>query len=170
MRRLFYFCALAVFPALLLAEPVAPVPVNIALVKRDTGTFYMPGAIRGYGELQFLLDTGSSFMVIGESVLERLKADGTAKFSREIRGVMADGRPRVVPLYRLAALRLGENCWVHDVEAAVLEKGTRAIVGMDVLARLAPFTFSLQPAQLALNGCRPEASNTLARAAEKTPQ
>jgi predicted aspartyl protease len=158
MRRLFGLCLLGIFPALVLAGPDASSgAVNVTLERRETGTFYLPGEIQGYGELQFLLDTGSSYMVVGEPVLERLKAQGTASFSREIRGVMADGRPRVVPLYRVAALRLGESCWVHDVEVAVFDKGARAILGMDVLARLAPFTFSLKPPQLGLSGCRPAA-------------
>jgi hypothetical protein len=63
-------------------------------------------------------------------------------------------------------LRLGEHCWVHDVEVAVLDKGTRAILGMDVLSRLAPFTFSTVPPQLGLSGCRSEANGTLAEVAK----
>jgi predicted aspartyl protease len=157
MRRLFCLWVFGVFPVLALAGSDPSNAVNVSLVRRDTGTYYLPGEIRGYGEIQFLLDTGSSYMVVGESILSRLKTLGAAVFSREIHGVMADGRPRVVPLYRIAALRLGQNCWVHDVEVAVLEDGTRAILGMDVLSRLAPFTFSAQPPQLGLSGCRPDA-------------
>ena len=134
------------------AQPSAP--QKVALQKRDTGTFYLDGAIEGFGEMEMLVDTGSSYLVIGEPVLEKLKAAGKAKFSRKLSGKMADGQAKVVPLYRISSLRLGESCWVRDVEAAVIPGQTRAIVGMNVLSRLAPFTFSAEPADLLLHQCQ----------------
>lgn len=142
------------------AETLAP--TKVALQKRDTGTFYVNGAIEGFGELDMLVDTGSSYLVIGEPVLEKLKAAGQARFSRRLSGKMADGRPKIVPLYRISSLRLGESCWVHDVEAAVLPAQNRAIVGMNVLSRLAPFTFSAEPADLLLHQCQASAEALIA--------
>jgi predicted aspartyl protease len=142
---------------------------QVALTQSDTGTFYLAGGIQGYGDLQFLLDTGSSYTVIGEGILKQLQTGGDAQWSREVQGRMADGRPRVVPLYRINALRLGDNCWVHGVEAAVLGEDTRPILGMDVLARLAPFTFSMEPPRLELNRCRAEAPAELAETSRGTP-
>lgn len=157
MRRFFGFWAFLVFSARVVAGPDVWVAEDVSLSKRDTGTFYLAGEIRGYGGLQFLLDTGSSYTVIGDAILKALLATGDAKLSRKVQGTMADGRPKVVPLYRIAAMRLGERCWVHGVEAAVLTEGTRAILGMDVLSRLAPFTFTAEPPQLALSRCLPDA-------------
>jgi clan AA aspartic protease (TIGR02281 family) len=131
-----------------------PAFTAVALQKHDAGTFYVAGAIEGYGELRMLVDTGSSYVVIGEAVLAKLQKTEGAVYSRDLEGVMADGSKRVIPLYRLAALRIGESCWVHDVEAAVFPGQTRPILGMNILSRVAPFTFSADPPQLAVQQCQ----------------
>ena len=128
--------------------------VSVDLERRESGTFYVPGAIQGYGEVELLVDTGSSFLVINETMLSDLEKAGRASFSHELRGSMADGSATVVPVYRLAGLRLGAECWIRDVEAAVFPGTSRPILGMNILARLAPFTFSTDPPRLALNQCR----------------
>lgn len=152
----------------------APRAQKISLEKRDTGTFYVPATLRGYGELELLVDTGSSYLVISDKILEKLKASGDAKFSRELSGTMADGRRHVVPLYRLSGLRLGEACWIENVEAAVLKTGSRAeatrpILGMNILSRLAPFTFSADPADLLLSQCKAKISADALAAYERFP-
>lgn len=126
----------------------------IEIEKRPAGTFYIEGAIEGVGELSMLVDTGSSYLVITEPMLETLKTAGRARYSRGLEGHMADGSVRVVPLYKLDGIRLGAACWVHDVEAAIFPAGSRTILGMNVLSRLAPFTFSAEPAQLGLAHCQ----------------
>jgi len=133
--------------------------VAVALQKHDAGTYYVDGALRGYGDLRMLVDTGSSYLVIGEKILAQLVAAEGATYSRELQGVMADGSTRVIPVYRIAALRLGAHCWVHDVEAAVFPGQTRPILGMNVLMRLAPFTFSTEPAELGVQCQLPPAAS-----------
>jgi predicted aspartyl protease len=130
-----------------------PAAVFVDLHRRATGTFYIPGAIQGYGDVDLLVDTGSSFVVINEAMLAALESSGRAIFSHELRGCMADGSDTVVPIYRLAGVRLGAECWIQDVEAAVFPGASRPILGMNILVRLAPFTFSTEPPQLALNQC-----------------
>ena len=142
------------------AGPVGAQYTNVSLQKHDAGTFYVSGALRGYGELRMLVDTGSSYLVISEQILGGLMAAGNAKYSRELQGVMADGSTRVIPVYKLAALRLGANCWIHDVEAAVFPGATRPILGMNILARLAPFTFSADPPELNVQQCQAPAVET----------
>ncbi len=126
----------------------------VEIQKRSAGTFYIAGAIDGLGALDLLVDTGSSYLVITETMLDELKGAGRAQYSRGLEGRMADGSTRVVPLYRLDSLRLGADCWVHDIEAAIFPAGSRTILGMNVLSRLAPFTFSAEPAQLGLAHCQ----------------
>ena len=130
-----------------------PAQVLVDLERRETGTFYVSGAIQGYGEVDFLVDTGSSFLVINEAMLSDLEKAGSATFSHDLRGCMADGSDTVVPVYHLAGLRLGAECWIPDVEAVVFPGTSRPILGMNILGRLAPFTFSTQPPQLGLNQC-----------------
>lgn len=138
------------------AVPAGFTPV--ALQKHTAGTYYIGAAIAGYGEVRLLVDTGSSYLVISEAILDSLKSAGTAHYTRDLEGAMADGSTRVIPVYRISALRLGDNCWVHDVEAAVFPGNTRPILGMNVLSQLAPFTFSADPPQLGLQQCQGEAA------------
>lgn len=125
----------------------------VSMRAHSAGTFYIEGAIRGYGNLEFLVDTGSSFPVISADMLEVLQNNNAAEYVRELGGTMADGSRRVVPVYRLGEIRLGENCWLQDVEVAVFPAGSRPILGMSTLSRLAPFTFSANPPELGLSRC-----------------
>lgn len=144
--------------ALLLAAPAAfagaPGFTPVALQRHDAGTFYVDGAIAGYGDIRLLVDTGSSYLVLNETILEQLKVSGGARYTRNLEGMMADGTSRVIPLYSIDSLRLGENCWVHDVEAAVIPGSVRPILGMNILSRLAPFTFSADPPELGVAQCQ----------------
>lgn len=142
--------ALASGPALAAAPSFTPV----ALQRHDAGTFYVDGAIAGYGELRLLVDTGSSYLVLNEMILAQLKAAGGAHYTRNLEGMMADGSSRVIPLYRIESLRLGENCWIHGVEAAVIPGAVRPILGMNILSRLSPFTFSADPPELGVHQCQ----------------
>lgn len=128
--------------------------VTVGLQRHSAGTFYVAGALEGYGTINFLVDTGSSYLVINETVLAVLKKAGKVSPGRELDGVMADGSRRIIPTYRLAGLRLGKSCWIDEVEAAVISGNTRPILGMEVLSRLAPFTFSADPAHLVLARCQ----------------
>jgi clan AA aspartic protease (TIGR02281 family) len=130
-----------------------PVAVSVAMERRDSGTFYISGAIQGYGDVALLVDTGSSFLVINEAMLVDLEKAGSASYSHELHGSMADGSDKAVAVYRLAGLRLGAECWIRDVEAVVFPGTSRPILGMNILTRLAPFTFSTDPPQLDLNQC-----------------
>jgi predicted aspartyl protease len=157
MTQCFRSAALALISTMTSLGALAATPAGftpVALQKHDAGTFYIDGAIAGYGDLRMLVDTGSSYLVISEAILKDLKDAGGATYSRNLEGVMADGSSRVIPMYRLSGLRLGENCWVHDVEAAVFPGRARPILGMNILARLAPFTFSAEPPELGLQQCQ----------------
>ena len=160
MNHLFRSCSRRLAAVLLgfsLLSPLAPAGAaeftEVALRKHDAGTFYVDGALQGYGDLRMLVDTGSSYLVIGQAILDDLLKAGEARYSRQLEGIMADGSSRVIPVYRIAALRLGASCWINDVEAAILPGQTRPILGMNVLSRLAPFTFSAEPAQLRVQQC-----------------
>jgi clan AA aspartic protease (TIGR02281 family) len=142
----------AVLSSTVHAEPAEFTAIEIE--KRSAGTFYIGGEIDGAGELDMLVDTGSSYLVITEPMLATLKTTGRASYSRGLEGHMADGSVRVVPLYKISSIRLGASCWVHDVEAAIFPAGSRTILGMNVLSRLAPFTFSAEPASLGLAHCQ----------------
>jgi predicted aspartyl protease len=100
-----------------------------------------------------LVDTGSSYSTISSADLENLQRQERAHFVRELTGVMADGRELIVPIYRLSSIAIGQNCWLHDVEAAVFPQQVRNILGLSALLKAAPFTFSLDPPALILSNC-----------------
>lgn len=154
MRSKIAALALCVMAPVVQAEGPLAEFTAVEIERRSAGTFYVAGVIEGLGVLDLLVDTGSSYLVITETMLAELKRLGRAQFSRGLEGRMADGSVREVPLYRIDGVRLGAACWVHDVEAAIFPAGSRTILGMNVLSRLAPFTFSAEPAQLGLAHCQ----------------
>lgn len=161
LRPLSRRLAVAVLGFSVLSPALAADFTEVALRKHDAGTFYVDGALKGYGDLRMLVDTGSSYLVISQTILDDLLKAGQARYARKLEGIMADGSTRVIPVYRISAVRLGAKCWVNDVEAAVLPGQTRPILGMNILSRLAPFTFSADPPQLGVQQCQGlvEASN-----------
>ena len=66
---------------------------------------------------------------------------------------MADGSRRIIPIYRVAKLTLGDDCVLRDVEAAVFPQRTRLILGLSALEKTAPFIFSTNPPVLELSNC-----------------
>jgi clan AA aspartic protease (TIGR02281 family) len=144
-----------------------PLATLVPLSVHATGTYYIAGGLKGHeGVVDFLVDTGSSFLVINEKILEALQKSGTATFSRNIGGSMADGSRKVIPVYKLTGLKIGDGCWINDVEAAVFPGSTRPILGMSVLTRLSPFTMSAEPASLTVKGC---ATEPIEEVAAETP-
>lgn len=134
--------------------------VKVGLRKSTPGTFYLLGSVASYGQVDFLVDTGSSYTVINDRILESLSAAGMATFSRKIEGHMADGSTRVVSLYRIRSVKIGVDCDLANIEAAVFPGNTRPILGMNTLSRLAPFTFSADPPRLEFGACRAVATGT----------
>jgi len=140
--------------ALLLSLPLAATAATpIPLVDKGMSTYYVPVDIEGAGTLDFLVDTGSSYSVIGATTLKRLRAQGMAAYKRRVGGRMADGRRRYVPIYSIAELDIGGSCTLQNVEVAVLPGRTRAILGFNALRRTAPFVVSVDPPTLELTHC-----------------
>jgi predicted aspartyl protease len=130
-------------------ESLATIPMH----EKGAKTYYIHGAIEGFGDTEFMVDTGSGYVTINEHTLNVLQASGGATYVRDLLGVFADGQRRTYPVYRLASIRLGENCELHDVEAAVFPGRTRHILGLSGLKQAGSFTFSFKPPQLRLANC-----------------
>ncbi|MEM9529871.1 MAG: retroviral-like aspartic protease family protein [Pseudomonadota bacterium] len=101
----------------------------------------------------FLVDTGSAYLSLTERSFRALKAQTQVSLVRHVRGVMADGRRRVVPIYSVSSLTLAPQCQLKDVEVAVLAGGDRNILGVSGLKRMQPFTLAMEPAVLTTAGC-----------------
>jgi predicted aspartyl protease len=126
---------------------------NVPITSRGKATYYVEGDLKGFGKIQLLVDTGSGYTAIDETTLAILKEKGSARYLKELRGVMADGSRRVVPVYLLTSLNIGGKCEVRDVEAVIFPADTRPILGLNTLIKVSPFTFSINPPRLMLSNC-----------------
>ena len=148
---------LLAFATLLAADEfTVEVPMHI----KGAHTYYVSGRIGDSLSDDFMVDTGSSYMMINELTLAQLESMGEAQYLRELTGILADGTEMQVPVYRLSAVRIGEKCLLQDVEAAVFPGDTRQILGLSALQKAAPFIFSTQPPKLQLSHCQAGNSET----------
>lgn len=131
--------------------------VGIPLADRGASTLYVQVDVEGAGNLDFLVDTGSSYSSIGTGTLDVLEERGMAEFVRRVAATMADGSRRYVPIYSIDALTVGDRCRLDDVEVAVLPGRERPILGVNALRQLAPLTFSMDPPALQPGQCRENA-------------
>lgn len=138
------------FSAIVTAEPRQQ---SIPMQVENNHNFYVQSSIEGAGFTSLLVDTGSGYSTITESTLRELQKSGKAMYLRKLKGVMADGTTRKVSIYRISAINIGERCQIKDIEVAVFPTGTREILGLNTLSKLAPFTFSINPPSLSLSNC-----------------
>jgi len=141
----------------LLAAPVAAAsdaaPIRIPLERTHAATYNVAVELGQGFRGDFLVDTGSSHMAIRESTLRRLQQAGHARFVKNLAGRMADGSRQVVPVYRIDRVRIGEQCVLERVDAAIFPDSARPILGMGALRQAAPIGFSTEPPVLKLGGC-----------------
>lgn len=124
---------------------------RVPIQSKGTAAYYIEGHIEGFGTAQLLVDTGSGYTTIDEETLAVLKKSGRAKYLKKLRGIMADGSRKILPVYLIAGINLGGECMVRDVEAAVFPARTRPILGMKTLRKVSPFIFSMDPPSLMLS-------------------
>ena len=127
--------------------------MQIPMHSKGAATYYVSGFINDSVASDFLVDTGSGYVTINTKTLQRLKREGSAELVKKISAVMADGSEIVVPVYRIATLKLGDSCIIQDVEAAVMPGSTPNILGLSALKKVAPFAMSVTPPTLRLTSC-----------------
>lgn len=122
---------------------------------RDKGSvsFYVPGQIDGLGAVDFMVDTGSSYVTLNEETLAVLKKQKKVRYVRDLRGRLANGSEMVVPIYSISTVQIGDHCRFENVEAAVFPGRTRHLLGLSALSKAAPFVFSMNPPSLILSHC-----------------
>ncbi len=149
MKKLIFTLIIFVSPWVW-AEPVEQL---IPMQTFGASTYYINTEIPGAGQYSMLVDTGSAYSVINEETLASLSSNGQAQFIKQLRGKMADGSEKVIPLYRISSINLGGNCYIKDVDVAILNGNARQIIGISTLMRAAPFGMSFDPPVLTLNQC-----------------
>lgn len=126
---------------------------SIPLHQAESGGLYVEGELNGALTTEFLVDTGSGFVVISQGTLRKLRRAGKVERVRKVAASLADGKRRVVEVYRLDRLELGTGCELGPVEVAVIPGADRNIIGLNALRKAAPFTIGLAPPSLTLSGC-----------------
>jgi predicted aspartyl protease len=142
---------------------------TVPMKDKGTTSFYVPGYIDGFGAIEMMVDTGSSYMTINEETLATLKANNKARYTRDLKGRLANGSELVVEVYRVDAVRIGDACQLKNVEAAVFPGKTRYILGLNALSQAAPFVFSMNPPSLVLSHCTKAADRDLGQVALALP-
>jgi len=125
--------------------------ISIPMQEKNAATFYIDVNITGYGNAEFMVDTGSGYMTINQQTLDVLIEKQQAVYRKELSGILANGERMVVPVYMISKVAIGGECEIHNVEAAVFPGTTRQILGLSALTRTAPFIFSTDPAELVLS-------------------
>ncbi len=126
---------------------------TVAMRDKGAATYYINGTLSGLDTREMMVDTGSGYLAINEEALRTMAAQGKARYEKQLRGVLANGEEVMVPVYRIEALNIGGECWVHDVPAAVFPGRTRLILGLTALTKVAPFIFETDPPRLTLSNC-----------------
>jgi predicted aspartyl protease len=138
-----------------LSLPVCAEQLNIAVPIHEKGaaTYYLKGKLGNLEYADFMVDTGSGYLVINQESLAKLKKNGQAGYVKDIKGILANGKEFIVPVWRISSLTITEQCVLRNVEAAVFPGKTRQILGLTALRKAAPFTVSFDPPQLVLSHC-----------------
>ena len=151
------------------STPVLADRFGTTIPMRDKGaaTYYVDSYADGPGSMEMMVDTGSGYLTINEVALHAMSAHGNAHYLKQLKGILANGQEMVVPVYMLDAVRIGKDCWIHDVPAAVFPGRTRSILGLSALSKASPFIFETDPPRLVLSNCGKEAIKSTE--APKTP-
>ncbi|WP_455209711.1 aspartyl protease family protein [Kaarinaea lacus] len=138
-----------------LSLPVVAAQFNAVVPIHDKGaqTFYIKGQLGGLDATEFMLDTGSGYLVINQDSLSQLQESGQAGYVKDIKGILANGDEFVVPVWKISSMTINDQCILHDVEAAVFPGKTRQILGLTALKKAAPFIVSFDPPQIVFSNC-----------------
>ena len=127
--------------------------VAVPIHTKGASTFYIKGQLGNLASADFMVDTGSGYLVINQQSLTQLKKQGQASYVKDIRGILANGHKFVVPVWRVSSFTIADQCVLHNVDAAVFPGKTRQILGLTALEKAAPFVFSVSPPQIVLSHC-----------------
>lgn len=130
----------------------ATTSTNIKLKQALSGTYYVKSQVTENGPVDFLIDTGSSYTILDELVIEELMTKGLAHYKRDITGTMADGSQKTARVYLVKQFLIGD-CHIKNVEVVAFEPKATFVLGINALKQLSPFSIDTSTSQLTAN-CR----------------
>ncbi len=129
---------------------------QIPISDKGSSTYYVVSHIAGYGDADFMIDTGAGYTAINEKMLQKLRSNTNVEFLNTVSGIMANGKKTTLSVFKIGQINIGGRCIINDVKAVVLPGATRNILGLSTLKKAAPFAFSTNPPRLLLSHCQPE--------------
>ncbi|MCB1748943.1 MAG: aspartyl protease family protein [Gammaproteobacteria bacterium] len=150
IHPLFPSLVLLLLPALAAAGEF---DTRVPLERAASGNFYVEGVLNASVHSRFLVDTGSGLVTISAALLDALAATGRVERAGRVAARLANGKLQAVQLYRVEQFRLGEHCELGPVDVAVIPGSSANILGLNLLARAAPFAVHVTPPALALSDC-----------------
>lgn len=132
------------------------VNTEVALAPSEVGTLHIDITV-GDAQREFLLDTGSAYVVLSAQALSSLERGGHVQRVRSLRAVMANNSQTKATVYKIDSLTIGPGCVARDFEAVVLPGARKNILGLSALRQFAPFTVHFEPSRLEMNCLPPTA-------------
>jgi hypothetical protein len=139
------------------ADFAALFPQSVPLNPSSSGSYTVMATVGGVGT-EFLLDTGASMTTVSASLFNKIREHEEVIKVRRVGARLASGKVEVLDVYLVQHFSLGGGCELGPLEIAVLNKGGRNLLGMNVLQEAAPFAVSLTPPALGLSRCGSSAS------------
>ena len=136
------------------------------LERKPSGNYYLAVDVAPGVSREFLVDTGSGYVVLTRETFAAVRDLPGTRHLRDITGRLANGKAARARIYSVARLELDGDCVLENVEVAVMPGGTRNILGLSALRRVAPFAMDLSPPTLLYSGCA--ASESLAAVRDTT--
>ena len=125
--------------------------LEVPLKQSAGGTLYLTASAAGIPG-DFLLDTGAGMVTLSQAMFDKLQQARQVEHVREMAARLANNRIQRVDVYRVEDFRIGE-CRLGTVEVAVMEGGSRNLLGLSALGLAAPFAIQLSPPALSLSQC-----------------
>lgn len=127
-------------------------PESVPLNPTAAGSYSLTATVGGV-DADFLLDTGASMATVNSDLFKKIRELGNVTKVRSVGARLASGKIEVLDVYQVQHFTLGSDCDLGPLEVAVLKRGGRNLLGMNVLQRAAPFAISLSPPALGLSQC-----------------
>jgi len=127
---------------------------KISIQEKGAVTYYVAAQVEGYSETDFMIDTGSGYTAINETMLKKLRKENNIEYITTVSGIMANGKRTTLPVYRIASITIGGKCTLNNIKAVILPGNTRNILGLNALKKAAPFAMSMNPPELMLSHCQ----------------
>ena len=124
---------------------------SVALKGNKVGTLHVMATVGAHVRTEFLLDTGSAYVVLTEATRHALADEGALTPVRKLRAVMANDATARAQVYRVSSLTLGAQCTIRNFEAVALPGARKDILGLSVLRVVAPFTVGFEPLRLQIS-------------------